>query len=461
MTHPVLKNSRIMIRDAYVVIFHALMDKVRSLLEEMSISNIVVTGNPGIGKSCFYLYCIFQLVHGHQEKVLALSSIVLNNDAQYHKYDPSKKEFLELNEREVLLLKQENNVVRLIEGKSSLLTGWNGVSILFASPGVERLNEYLKVNSSRHIMPVWSFEELQDYNSLFDGERKLSDNDLISRYEKFGGIPRFIFSNEQELNDLELQQAILSFKPLEIISYVKLNNAVRQTNYSHRILQMVPTSKNLGGGYYLEFLTNYIAEQTFQEVTEACMNKISEFAIAHANDDSGMTSSTFGKIYEAMCHNWFKLRKQGILQLRQLSSSLSILVLIVPEDMQIIKFSTLDEICTIPQALTYYQPLSSTFGALDAFILDGINKICYGLQITINLNHGIKAAPLNSFLLWLEAVGIPLTRFYFVFVVPCNLASQYKSQTIQTVKGQIHQRVGALKKLQQFVTGLDVFIVKA
>jgi hypothetical protein len=135
--------------------------------------------------------------------------------------------------------------------------------------------------------------------------------------------------------------------------------------------------------------------------------------------------------------------------------------LTVPEDMQIIKFSTLDEVCTLPLALTYYQPLSSTFDALDAFILDGVNKICYGLQITINLNHGIKAVPLNSFLLWLEAVGIPLIQFYFVFEVPCKLESQYKSQTIPTLIGQIHQKVGALKNLQQCVTVLDVFVQKA
>jgi hypothetical protein len=123
---------------------------------------------------------------------------------------------------------------------------------------------------------------------------------------------------------------------------------------------MVPSNINLGPGYYLEFLSNYIAEQTFDVLSDACMKEISEFAIAHANDDSGMTSITFSKIYKVMCHKWFKLQKQGKLELHQLSSFLPVYFqLTVPEDMQIIKFSTLDEVCTLPLALTYYQPLSS------------------------------------------------------------------------------------------------------
>lgn len=45
-------------------------------------------------------------------------------------------------------------------------------------------------------MPVWSLKELQDYNFLLDDGLKLRDNELISRYDIFGGIPRNIFTNE-------------------------------------------------------------------------------------------------------------------------------------------------------------------------------------------------------------------------------------------------------------------------
>jgi hypothetical protein len=111
--------------------------------------------------------------------------------------------------------------------------------------------------------------------------------------------------------------------------------------------------------------------------------------------------------------------------------------LIVPEAMAIVHFSDLDEILTFPPGLTYYKPKSSTFGVLDALIMDGNNKSCYGLQMTINQNHGIKAAPLTNFLDWLSGKGILMTQFYFGFVVLSNLASQYESQTIRTRTDQV------------------------
>jgi Crinkler effector protein N-terminal domain len=458
VAHPRPEYNRIMIRDAYDVIFKELMDKMKLYLELKSACNLVVTGNPGIGKSYFCLYCIFRLVCGHPEEVKELPLVVFNFHTHYYKHIASTREFVELNEKEVRFLCKQKNVLRLVDGESSQLMGWKGVSILFVSPGQGSLNDYLKVNSSSYIMPVWSLQELQDYNSLLDGELKLAENELISRYDTFGGIPRSIFTMELRIN--ELHSAISSFSPLDIISYVKKSGAVRQSKYSHHILHMVPSAANFLEEYYLDFLSMYILEKLFKRVTEESLKVISKFAIAHENDDSGISCSARGKIYEVLCHRRLKLCKQENLKLRSLSLSVPVNApnLIVLEDMQIINFKKLDEIHTLPLCLTYCQPTSSTFGALDAFILDGISKICYGLQMTMNLDHGIKAAPLNNFLLWLEGVGIPLKQFYFVFVVPCDKEPQYRSQTIRTLNDLVHQKPGALKNLQQFVTGLDVFV---
>jgi hypothetical protein len=89
--------------------------------------------------------------------------------------------------------------------------------------------------------------------------------------------------------------------------------------------------------------------------------------------------------------------------------------LTIPADMPaIIHFSTLADIPVLSPGLTYYQPKSKIFGAVDAFILDGDNKRCYGLQMTLNLNHGIKALPLKNFVLWLDSIGIAKKNFSFV-----------------------------------------------
>lgn len=157
-----------------------------------------------------------------------------------------------------------------------------------------------------------------------------------------------------------------------------------------------------------------------------------------------------------LCHRWFNLLKQGCVQLRSLCSKKRV-KLIISENMPIVRFSTLDEICALPRCLTYYRPTSRTFGALNAFILDGKNTRCYGLQMTLNLDHGIKAAPLSSFLLWLNGIGIPTYQLYFSFVVPSNLAPHYQKQTIRTKTNDIHQRPRTLASVKQYVVSLDVF----
>ncbi|KAL4102559.1 hypothetical protein PRIC1_006304 [Phytophthora ramorum] len=236
---------------------------------------MVVTGNPGTGKSRFYLYCIFQLLHRHQGEVQELSSfeLVVNFGSRFHTFCCDVDGFIELNEVDVRGLSAQLSVIRLIEGKSSQLTGWKGVSILFASHGLPNMNDYAKSQSYPRILPVWSLDELQDYNSLLSDESKLSDDVLMSRYDKFG-IPRFIFSTTELENDEELNQAINTFGALDIISYAKSNRAVRDGNYSHRILEMVPSREDFRAEFYLDFLSKFIAEIIVLKVSEESLQKV-------------------------------------------------------------------------------------------------------------------------------------------------------------------------------------------
>ncbi len=100
------------------MIFAELMRKVKLCFEAKSGANMVVTGNPGTGKSRFYLYFIFQLLLGQQEEVKELSSfdLVLKFGNKYHKFHPESMELIKLNEVEVLSLQDERLVLRLIEG---------------------------------------------------------------------------------------------------------------------------------------------------------------------------------------------------------------------------------------------------------------------------------------------------------------------------------------------------------
>ncbi|KAF4034769.1 hypothetical protein GN244_ATG13220 [Phytophthora infestans] len=81
LEHPKAEFRTILERDAYVVIFAQLMQYAKTCFELVPTiasepdekskpgkdSNVAVTGNPGIGKSRFFLYCIFQLILREKE----------------------------------------------------------------------------------------------------------------------------------------------------------------------------------------------------------------------------------------------------------------------------------------------------------------------------------------------------------------------------------------------------------
>ncbi|EEY70601.1 Crinkler (CRN) family protein [Phytophthora infestans T30-4] len=459
LAHPKTRFTKIMERDAYVVIFTELMNKAKLYLDKDTGGDcsMVVTGNPGIGKSRFYLYCIFHLIFRTKVEVKELPSfdLVLNYGKIYHKFDAESHKFIKVNDTDISGLQREKRVIRLIEGTSSELAGWHGISILFAPPGVKGIQNFSKVDTFRYIMPVWTLAELREYNSLLQDDLKLSDDVLISRFHTFGGIPRFVFTQNEPEETAELQRAVASFSALQVIALARSKSVVRENNCSHRILQMVPSAKDLRVDFYLDFLSNQIAETIIDQVDQESFQKVAEFAVAHDGDDSGSTSVLRSKIYELLCHKWFSLPKQHKLVLRPLGDGHASVDVSIPRELKTVRFFRLADIKAVESGV-YYWPTSNTFGALGAFVFVG--NACYGLQMTLNRDHGIKAAPLNAFIKWLKGVGIATDRLYLTFVVSSHLESEFKKQSIRTGSDSDSKRPGAAAKVNQFVASLDVIV---
>ncbi|KAF4137423.1 hypothetical protein GN958_ATG13397 [Phytophthora infestans] len=418
-------------------------------------SNVVVTGNPGIGKSRFFLYCIFQLILREREDVKRLPpyELVVNHKKKYLKYDAASTEFVELNKTDVRALEGKPYVIRLVEATSSELTGWRGVSILFASPGVDGIDNFSKVDGLTFIMPTWTLEELEDYNSLLPAELKLAEGELLSRYDGFGGIPRFVFSQAMGRTEAKIKSAIASFSALDVISYCRKNDAVREKDYSHCVLEMVPTQADFLANFYLDFVSMHIAEAVIDKVHGDSLARVSEFAVVHDVDDSGSTAVIRGKVYELLCHKWFRVHMQRALHFRSLCSA-TLDAVTIPKEMETVRFAALDKL-KLAKSWTYYRPTSKSFGALDAFIWDGHSK-CYGLQMTLNAAHGIKAAPLNKLLKWLQKADVDTDHFYFTFVVPSKIATSYRKQLTTTATGAASKAPGASANVGQFVAALNV-----
>ena len=118
----------------------------------------------------------------------------------------------------------------------------------------------------------------------------------------------------------------------------------------------------------------------------------------------------------------------------------------------------LDEIRGDVEGVVYCQPSSCTFGALDSFILDISEKKCFGLQMTLNKDHGVKFQPLQNFLTWLRTkMGIDLKGFYFGFMVLEYLAGDFQKQVFLTSGSKVHRQPGQLVNMKQFVVPFAPF----
>jgi hypothetical protein len=162
LMHPQPSSKIIMVRPCYKVIYDQLLEYVMNESPRYLGENLTVTGNPGIGKSRFYLYCIYRFIQDGTNG----RDLVINFGEEYHLYDFEAGEFCELQipgcDNHFV---QNRNVLRLVEAKSTKLTGWQGISILFSSPGVPGLHQYQKtLNRVKFIMPTWSFRELEILN---------------------------------------------------------------------------------------------------------------------------------------------------------------------------------------------------------------------------------------------------------------------------------------------------------
>jgi hypothetical protein len=449
LAHPHEKYKLIVERDCYVPVFEAVLERAKSILANGWDTTMHVSGNPGIGKSRFYLYSIFHLLL--ERDIVSTYRLVINFVENYFLYDSEKEEFVLLDNAEVESLRVDSTVFRLIEGNSTKLTGWKGVSVLFASPGMDGLNDFMKVDSFRFYIPVWTFEELKELNSMLVAP--LAESTLLERFDMFGGIPRFIFTDVQVYEKGELMQAISCFSALKVLSYVQ-NTTVREKDYSHRVLCMVP-SEDFRTILHLDFLSKYVAEKIVDKVTDDSIHKISEFFVANSGDDSKTTAVVRGRIYELLCHRYVK--RGLVLKFRLIASVSKEVDFEVPADVKVVKFAKLDDIPLDLECIAYCQPSSGTFGALDSFVLNIAAKKCYGLQVTLNKNHGIKHQPLLKFLTWLKQMGIESDGFFFGFMVPKDVADDFPKQAILTSSNNVHKKPGYIAEMKQYVVQLDPF----
>ena len=265
------------IREDYVTIWQQISETIRKKVVGDKHYNLsmMVSGNPGIGKSYFYLYIIFILLN--DQRLLHGKFLVINSDNNFYKYNYDDEYFESVDPSSV---KDESKMLRLVDGKTSSneLTGWAGVNILFASPTDEGNNKpsaFMKnFESYYYYMPVWSEDELLIANSLLSEDLRQEENVILDKIIIAGPIPRSVLMIDKTLDDLKItiNGAVASIRnAIEIIQFIGERKSVTEKHYSHTLLKMTPSSCR---GTYFSFTMSFLSAHIAALIIDACQPEV-------------------------------------------------------------------------------------------------------------------------------------------------------------------------------------------
>ena len=191
-----IQPSTIYVRNFYPALLKCLLDRRYSVL----------TGNPGISKSWFHWYILYQMVnknvvHHDVEVPKLIVRQIARRDLQFiflHDCKAFNTTSVDLGHNTLLCNFHHDATFILVEPKDSFqepIVDSGLKTILTCSPDQQHYKEFLKSGAAKVFMPVWSLDELKAVGAHIrhHTSQKLLDSDKIEeRYRRFGGIFRHV-----------------------------------------------------------------------------------------------------------------------------------------------------------------------------------------------------------------------------------------------------------------------------
>jgi hypothetical protein len=169
-----------------------------------------------------------------------------------------------------------------------------GKTLWFLSPNKSIIDPLqLKSDADVLYMPSWTFNELTICNRLLE---YIKMDDLSPRFELFGGIPRFIFSQKQDTLNAKLQEAL---ENSNIVSYLDLlsKQSCFLDEFSHKLLLVDPIGFR---NYSLKFVSRYIEDKVISNYKQHIPKQM--LAFIQVTQGKSTISGVRGAIFERFAH---------------------------------------------------------------------------------------------------------------------------------------------------------------
>lgn len=402
-------NGQYLVRNCYVELYDIIMaSKARA---------VIVTGNPGIGKSAFYVYFYTRLLSDERRPEHVLVYENTKEEAVLYVHNGEVKEVQLSQEKQDLFDRMPTQPVwRIIDGCNENVKSHLGRTIVFSSPNCKKLKLLKKdVDRKTLYVPPWNLQELNFCRERF--YPSLSYDELVRRFCEFGGVPRFVFTAEQS----DVSSTIAgAFGKANFRKHVELPITMEQSdydNYSHRLLHMIPCENY--SNYYLKFASESIGSRIFHEYFAECRNDLFKFLV---ESEGVMEASGYrGYLFEMLAHQ--KLSAGGEFSVKNLQTKEISLVELPPSE--VIIFSKASELNPIDDT-KYYRPQVKNYESLDSFRANWL------FQMGVGPTHPVKIHGIRKFLtargLFANGKITSASPMRLYFVVPPNRFESYSVQ---------------------------------
>ncbi len=295
----------------------------------------------------------------------------------------------------------------------------NVFTIVASSPLEKHYKALSKMDAGFRYFPCWTLEELKAARPQTDPAS------VEGRFLKWGGIPRFVFSDNQELLEVRLQKAITGLDLLLVVKYMKTPEISEedQKAISHILVQYRILERNDMRFQFVEldFASEWIGERIVETEARRDYHKL----LAHYEEvrRTAWQGAYCGHLWEHLCHAIIPLGTKVGLRLEPLAQDKTQNRRVIKSAVAVRK-GTLEDMMAVLQEGCYFLPSTSNFPVIDAAVMEG-NDV-YGFQMTVGSNHTPKA-PVTLKLLNAIPAG---KRLHLVWVV--DQAKEHHIKTAQT-----------------------------
>ncbi|CAB5187431.1 unnamed protein product [Rhizophagus irregularis] len=355
--------SRLFIRNCY----KDLLD----IVSKPEIRNLRISGNPGVGKTFFGYYLLYDLLTKDKTIVYELhtmkGSVILFKEGKGFYLSEA------IDHKIIRNYLYKKDTWYIVDGKKPYNASV-AKTILISSPMKSHYHDFDKSEGDSVtilIMPVWTWKEINYCRqNLFEN----LDEKLVSElYVKWGGIPRYIL--KEALNSSiqrKLTQAVDTCDE-KIFQYIGGSN-IRE-DVSHILVHIwknVPEDNNdlkdeentvdedeinyIAEEYYTEtiikYASDYVGEIIYERLKDSIIRRLQAEVEACIAREKSINNAYFGCYFEQIVHRIF--RKGGPFRVRSLEpdSNDNLLTETLNKQDEILKFSNVESI----ENDKYYQP---------------------------------------------------------------------------------------------------------